>query len=477
LLALQFAIAQLLTGVQFGDAPRNMHWGVLTFEQPSFLSGAVDTSERIKGFRPDPESLGPLRLWDNTYGSLHPWWGPVAPLLFAVVWGATRSYTLLQLVVPLAGGATVLLTYALARDNLGERRALLAAAFLACFPLFREYSSVSYTETLSALWLTVAFLCYLRGWTLPTVFFGTLAALSKMDMLAMYSGVILACAAWDLLRGERRLPLRHHTLALLVPLLLASPWIWIHTLNSGQHGPTQGLSIAIFRILLPQLTEMLFYAPWYISLLTLGVIFAAAVLGLRARVLPSLSALLLWVWIGLGLLVTLVYAATPGAGNSPRVIIPALPALAVLFAAGMPLFAPRPRRLIAVYLIALFVAVNLVVINYETSRYGAQIRAAAPAFAALRQADEGFVLTPLYWETILYTRRHATWFEADPTFRDNMMHDEANFARYVKAHPIRYVLLPDSGPDAASPEVVAYLSSHAQLIDSGELTLYVLSQR
>ncbi|MEI7772974.1 MAG: glycosyltransferase family 39 protein, partial [Chloroflexales bacterium] len=237
LLAAQFALAQLLTGVQFGDAPRNMHWGLLTFEHPAFLIGDVDTFERIKGFPPDPESLGPNRLWGYPYGSFHPWWGPVTPLIFAAVWGATRSYTLLQLVVPLAGGATVLLTYAIARDLLDRRRALIAAAFLSCYPIFREYSSVSYTETLSALWLTAAFLCYMRGRTALTVLFGALAALSKMDMLALYGGVIAACAAWDVLRRERRHPLAHHSAALIIPLLIAAPWVWFHTLDAGQRGP------------------------------------------------------------------------------------------------------------------------------------------------------------------------------------------------------------------------------------------------
>ncbi len=477
LLAAQFAIAQLLTGVQFGDAPRNLHWGLLTFEQPGFLTGDTDTSERIKGFPPEPESLGPNRLWNNTYGSLHPWWGPVVPLIFAAVWGATRSYTLLQLVVPVAGGATVILTYMIARDLLDQRRALIAAAFLSCFPIFREYSAVSYTETLSALWITAALLGYLRGRTATTVLFGTLAALSKMDMLVMYGGVIAACAAWDGLRRERRYPLAHHIAALTIPLLLAAPWIWFHTLNGGNRPPTAPLSAEIFRFLLPQLIELTFYAPMYISLLTLAAIGAAVAAGLRARTLPALPALLLGTWIGLGFLITMVYAATPGAGNSPRIIIPALPALAILFGAGMPLLPPRLGRVIGLYLVALFIAVNLVVISYESTRYGAQIRAAEPAFVALRTSERGFVLTPLYWETILYTNQKGTWFEADRTFQRNIMHNAANFAHYVESNPIRYVLLPNTGDDAAAPEVIAYLTSHARVIDSGELTLYVFNAR
>ncbi|MCX7792552.1 MAG: glycosyl transferase, partial [Chloroflexaceae bacterium] len=79
LLAGHFVVVQLLTGAQFLDAPRNMHWGLLTWEQPGFLLGLPDTYERIKGFPPDPPHLGPMGLWRNSYGSLHPWWGPLTP--------------------------------------------------------------------------------------------------------------------------------------------------------------------------------------------------------------------------------------------------------------------------------------------------------------------------------------------------------------------------------------------------------------
>ena len=475
LLAAQFAIAQLLTGVQFGDAPRNMHWGLLSFERPAYLIGEADTSERIKGFPPNPESLGPNGLWRGGYGGLHPWWGPVVPLIFASVWGVTRSYTLLQLVVPVAGGATVILTYMIARDLLDQRRALLAAAFLSCFPLFREYSSVSYTETISALWITAALLCYLRGRTAFTIFFGTLACLSKMDMLAMYSGIIVTCALWDVLRHEGRRPLAQHIAVLVFPLLIAAPWIWYHTLAAGHSAATQGISADLFRFLLPQMIELTFYAPWHIALLTLVGIGAAVVAGIRGRAMPAMPTMLLGAWIGLGILITLVYAATPRAGNSPRVIIPALPALAVLFAAGLFRLPPRVRHVLSVYLIALFTVVNIIVIGYESVRFGVPIRAAEPAFAALRETERGFVLTPLYWETLLYTRQPATWFEGDPDFEHNIMHNMTNFKVYIESNPIRYVLIPRTG-DITSPEVRAYLARHARAIDSGEMTLYVITK-
>lgn len=481
LLAGHFVIVQGLTGVQFGDAPRNLHWGLLTWEQPGFLRGAVDSYERIKGFPPDPAELGPQRLWANGYGSLHPWWGPLTPGLFALVWGLTRSYLLLQLVIPLAAGATVLLTYGLGRLLLGPRAALVAASFLSLYPLFREYGTVAYNEALGTLVLSGALFAYLRGRTVPAVTFGTLAALTKMDLLALYAGAVIAGLLYDRFAGCRALSWRHHLLCLAGPLVLAAPWIWSHYLGAGARGPTRGFSGELFGIILPMLIELTFYIPWYGALLTLSVIGAVVVYGLRVGAVPRFSAVVLGAWLGLGLLVVLVYCATPGAGNSPRIFMPALPPLALLFAAGFVRLSLAWRRRIGFYLVALLLIVNAAVLWYQETAYAAPLRAAAPAFAELRRREPGFVLTPLYWETILYTRQPATWFEADDRFRDNIMGDATQFARYIAANPIHYVLLPNArrgpGPtDPADPGVRAYLDAHAERLDAGAWTLWALAK-
>jgi hypothetical protein len=475
LLAGQFALLQLLSGVQYGDAARNLHWGLLTFEQPAFLIGAPDTAERIKGFPPDPVTLAPRAQWDQPYSGLHGWWGPLPPLLFATVWGLTRSYLLLQLVVPLAAAGVVLLTYRLTRSLAGPRAAMLAAAFLACYPLFRDYATVAYTEPISALALTAALAAYLGGRTALCVLFGAAAALCKMDMLAFYTGVVGLGGAYSLVRRERSLPVAHYVAALLGPLLLAAPWVWLHYLRGGAGGPTEPLSTGLFAIIFPQLVELTFYIPWYGALITLVAIGAAVLAGLRARALPPLATVVLGSWLGLGLLVTLVYCATPGAGNSPRIFLPALPALAVLFGSGFPQLPSAWRRRIGFYLVALFVLINSVAIGYQVVSFALPLRQATAAFAGLRTQERGFVLTPLYWETALYTRQPVTWFEADPQFERNIMHDAANFARYIQTHPIRYVLLAKSG-DKASPTVRAYLAAHARAIDAGTYTLYVLQK-
>jgi len=307
LLVGHFALVQLLAGAQFGDAPRNLHWGLLTWEQPGFLLGQPDRYERIKGFEPDPPGLAQRGLWADPQSGLHPWWGPVTPLLFAGIWGLFRSYTLLQLVIPAAAGAAVLLVYAAGRRMLGGGPALIAAAFLSGYPLFREYGTSAYNEALGALILTAALFAYLGGRTTAAVLCGTLAGLTKMDLFALYLGTVGVTLLFDRFAGQRELPWRHHLFALLGPLLLAAPWVWLHYLDGGERGPTAPLSPDLFTIIFPMMLELTFYIPWYGALLVLGAIAAAVVAGLPARTLPPLVAVALATWLGLTLLVTLVY--------------------------------------------------------------------------------------------------------------------------------------------------------------------------
>jgi hypothetical protein len=482
LLACQFVLAQVVTQPLFGDAPRNLHWGLLTAENPAFLLGAPDAYERNKGFAPDPPTLAARDLWRSPPSSLHRWWGPLAPLLFGMVWALTRSYVLLQLVIPLAGAGTVLLTYALARAMLGRKQALLAAAFLACFPLFREYSSTSYTEALSALVLTGALAAYWRGRPLLTMLGGALCGLTKLDLLLLYFGTVGVCALYVALRQRRAAhaepgqdrrfrQLRYQALAIAGPALLVAPWMWTHYLAGGAGGPTRGLSGSLFVLIFPQMVELLFYIPWYGAIITIAAIVAAVAAGLRSQQLAGTAALLMCTWLGLGLLVMLVYAATPGAGNSPRVILPALPALAILFAGGFGALSAVWRRRIGFYLVVLFALINVVTLVYD-ARAG-QLSAYAPVWNELRARPRGFVLTEAYWETILFTRQPATWFEFDETFQHNIMENSANFARYVQQNPIRYVILP-AASGLASDDVRAFLDRHAKRADFGAFALYTL---
>ncbi len=475
ILAAQYALVQLATGAMYGDAPRNLHWGLLTAEQPRFLIGQPDPYQRVLGFAPPAPEFAPRGLYNTPAGALHPWWGPVAPLLFAAVWISTHSYILLRLVVPVVAGAAVLLVFRMADRLYGRRQAWLAAAFFACFPLYRDYASTAYIEAFSTAVLAAALYAYWQGRTGLAVPGGALAMYTKMDLVVLYTGVVGISAFYALLRHDARLPRRHHLIALIAPVLLAAPWIMTHYLPGRTQWPGQGESITWSRFLLvaPQMLDLLFYTSKLGALLALAAIGAGVGLALRARATGAALKLFLGSWLGLAVLVTLVYAATPGSGNSPRIFLPGLPPLALLFADGFFRLHRVWQRRIGFFLMMLFAIVNLVVIGYYAV-HAARVRAYAPVWATLREQPRGFVLAEPYWETILYARQPTTWFESDPVFERNIMRNVDHFAAYVAAHPIRYVVLPATGDELAAAEVYAYLNQRADQQRAGAYIIYTL---
>lgn len=304
---------------------------------------------------------------------------------------------------------------------------------------------------------------------------GAVAMYTKMDLVVLYLGIVSASGLYALLRRDSRMSPRHHLIALLAPLLLAAPWIITHYVPSSTPWPGQGESISWSRFLLvaPQILDLLFYTNKLGAVLALAAIGAGVGLALRAHDTNAALKLFLGSWLGLALLVTLVYAATPGSGNSPRIFLPGLPPLALLFADGFFRLHLIWRRRIGFFLMMLFAIVNLVVIGYYAV-HAARIRAYAPVWAALREQPRGFVLAEPYWETILYARQPTTWFESDPIFERNIMHNVDHFAAYVAAHPIRYVVLPAVGNELAAAEVYGYLNQHAEQQRAGAYIIYTL---
>lgn len=440
-LAVQYAAFQLATGVQYWDGPRNLHWGLLVLDEPRFLLDAEDPLNRVNGFPPEDARLAPRGLASDSSSPLHPWWGPLYPLIFGGVWWLTGSYALLQLVVPAAACATVLLTYAFGARYLGRDAGLLGAALLALFPVFREHAVLAFGEPISALLLLGALLAFVARRTWPAALLGALAMYGKIDLIALYLGT--AGLTWLLSRGDGRLPARHVAISLGVPLISLLPWV---VLVYGVIGrPTTvggGPSWSIFVTLGPQMLEQLFMLPWALTLGVLAGLAAAVGAGLlQLRRSQPVVCRLLGVWLALGLVVVLTYAAMPGASNNPRVFIPALPACCLLAAAGLMRLGRRARVYAAGALLVLFVLLNASGMLFQVLQ--ARLYAeAAPAWEVLRREPRGVVLTDMYWHAALFTRQPVTWFEHDPAFERAIMHDAANFRRYLAVAPIRYVVLP-----------------------------------
>jgi hypothetical protein len=449
LVASQYAFLQLLTGAEYFDAPRNLQWGTFLFEQPRYLFDAENVYDRVNGFPPTPRSLAPAGLANGRSGPLHPWWGPTYLGLFALVWGLTGSFTALQLVVPLAAGATVLLTYLFGVRFLDQRTGLIGALVLAFFPNFREMSTIAMVEPLSALLLLGAAWALLarRAWI--AALYGTLAALGKVDMIAIYLGLaagvmLLTCWQEHVERRLTRATLWAAAIVLFVPLLVIGPWLFVIYGVVGRPATVEGgPNLATFQAVLPLMSDQVFTLGRPLTLLGLVVLFGLVIRGIAhaRRAYPGMLVWVLAFWVGLGVLVLLGYAALPGSSNNPRVFIPTLPAFALLVALGLRAIGPRMRLASAALLLMLFLLGNTAGVLYQLVE-GRRAQALQPVWKVLRAAPAGAVLSEHYWGVALYTRQVATWFEHDPVFQEQILFHPDRLRAYLAQAPIRYIVLP-----------------------------------
>jgi hypothetical protein len=460
-LAVQYIVLQLATGVEYMDAPRNLHWGLYFTEQPRFLIDTEDVNDRVRGFPPTPASLAPNGLAIGHSAPLHPWWGPLYLVLFGGVWKLTGSYTALRLVVPIAAGATVLLTYMFGARYFNTRVGLLAAVFLALFPIYRENGPISFVEPLSALLILCALWAFLAQRTALTVLLGTLTVLGKIDMIVLYFGTITLAALAGAHNSGQRPWLRHVAVCLTGPLVVLLPWLYvIYILNARPTTVAGGPQLAVFLTLAPLMFDQLFTVRPLIAVSLLGLLGAAAgwAVWLHKGARPAVYQVLVS-WLVLGCVVVLVYSAMPGASNNPRVVIPALPAFCLLVADGFDKMRARFSRFIISYALILFVLIDIVGVWYQVL----QARAAdhyMPVWAALRDQPRGFVLTNDFWNAALYSRQPVTWFDMDTAFQHNMLQNVDHFRSYIAVTPIRYIVLPQEqdAPPAymLSPAAQAY---------------------
>lgn len=263
---------------------------------------------------------------------------------------------------------------------------------------------------------------------------GALAMYSKIDLAFLYPGV--AGLTWLLqLRSERPLPARHVLLAIGIPVLALAPWVLLIYGIIGR--PTTvggGAQPDIFLTLVPQMLEQMFTLPLTLAMVMLLFLLAPAVLAV-VRSGAGMAMTMLGVWMALSLVVLLVYSALPGASNNPRVFIPALPALCILTAAGGMRLGHRLRLVMLTVIFTVFVIVNVVGVVYQVLQ--ARVTSAAmPVWSVLRDAPPGVILTESVLAAALYARQPATWFEHDPVFQRNIMHNATHFRRYLAGAPI-----------------------------------------
>ncbi len=343
------------------------------------LLGLHADETALAAYRLNPQvACGPqaANLYDNRAVLYH------NPNQEAAPWSATlQMLHLLRLESTLLQAVTIVVTYAIARAALPERRRVqvLAAVVVALNPQFLLVASGVNNDNLVTPLAAVALYLLLRSWraglslhrTLLLAFVAGLAGLSKLSgwfLLPLAAGVFLL--AWW--RGPQRRPstLIAHLLLLGGPAIaLGAPWFWRNwqlygdptalqpmlTLVGAQVAPLNPGVELMFKSFWGQLPCSFYPPPFYILY---AVLVAAAVAGWAWgwRRLSSQQRWTLAILAGWFVLVVAGWlrwnAMTPATGG--RLLFPALPALAVLLAVGLDSLG-RPRLVVplAVGLLAL----------------------------------------------------------------------------------------------------------------------------
>lgn len=298
------------------------------------------------GFHGSPVEVG--KEFADEYYSHYPKIGlGVWPPLFYLVqsawtlsFGASRTALLLLMCI-LAGGLGLVVFRAL-REEYGALPAATAAVVLLSLPLVRGQYSMIMAETLSALLMFWAMLCFGnfldREKRSDALWFGICAALA---ILTKGTGLALVLAAPLALCFTRKFHLLRRPaflLAVLIVVIVAGPWTWA-TRNLGKGGWLQPEPSWSFTR-----EALLYYAGKFG--VALGFLYAfAGALGVVIKVRASAPHRGRWAAAGALVLSVLVFQSIAPVGLEARHLIPALPAALMFSVAGLAWMVRRAMRL------------------------------------------------------------------------------------------------------------------------------------
>lgn len=329
---------------EFGGHPDEAAHVVTGLFVRDAILAAVDYS--VGGFHGSPVEIG--KEFAGEYYTHYPKIGlGVWPPFFYLVqsawtlpFGVSRT-TLLLLMCVLAGSLGLVIYRAL-REEYGALSAAAGVVVLLSLPLVRSQYGMIMAETLSALLMFGAMLCFgnfldreKRG---DALWFGVLAALA---ILTKGTGLALALAVPLALCFTRKFHLlRRPALwsAVLIVVVVAGPWTWV-TRNLGRGGWLQPEPSWSFT------REALLYYGGKFGL-ALGPLYAFAfAVGVWVRMRAGSPHRGRWAAAGALILSVVVFQSIAPVGLEARHLIPALPAALMFSVAGFAWMVRRALRI------------------------------------------------------------------------------------------------------------------------------------
>ncbi len=356
--------------------------------------------------------LEPFGITDREVFTAPPLFHLIAAAVYRIfsAFSVPAAETAIKFISPLFGSLTLPFIFLLGRKLYSPRIGFLATLFVAFLPLHINSSSISFVESLSGLLAVIAvYLLFCKRILLSAVFVG-LSLVSKQNMFVMlplFFGKLL----FDF-RGNLKSFISKSVISGIIIFLIGLPWfirnylltgnpVWpfLYRFLGGRIVPhVPGLSPGVllsfshvttfyletFGVPLGNLAALAFVNLPFINILLFG--WLAITFLFILPVIPGFFSmkkhrLFLYGWMALFLLVDVLYIMNTGWAQA-RIFLPALPALAFVWAFGLDSVISKARKLrllpiIAVILVGCAMAFSTVEVSkavigaHEWSKYQA----------------------------------------------------------------------------------------------------------
>lgn len=294
-----------------------------------------------------------------------PFWSPpLFHLASAFIYQISGNYadTLVKFISPVFAALTLIFTFLAVRRLFGAKIGFYTLLFLAFIPLFMDYSVFSYVESMLAFFVVLSVYFAIRNNVILASLAAGLGILTKYN--ALFIIPLLMYIAYRNRKNTYAL-VKNIMIIAVLPLLIASPWLmrnWLILGNpvwpflnfifngvpdssfAGFHlerlvdiGLARATYLALFGVPNGDLNALFFFDIPYMWLLIaiwlIGTLIFILPLAYIAKIKKIKNNGLLSLWITSYILLFLLYVPNVGFGVA-RIVMPALPALAVIWAHG-----------------------------------------------------------------------------------------------------------------------------------------------
>lgn len=294
-----------------------------------------------------------------------PFWSPplfhlVSAFIYQI--SGNAADTLVKFISPVFAVLTLIFTFLIVKRLFDEKIGFYTLLFLAFIPLFMDYSVFSYVESMLTFFVVLSVYFAIRNNLILASLAAGLGILTKYN--ALFIIPLLMYIAYRNRKNNYAL-IKNIVIIVVLPLLIASPWFmrnWLMLGNpvwpflnfifngipdssfAGFHlerladiDLVRATYLALFGVPNGDLNALLFFDMPYMWLLIaiwlIGTLAFILPLAYIARIKKIKNNGLLSLWIILYILLFLLYVPNVGFGVA-RIVMPALPALAIIWAHG-----------------------------------------------------------------------------------------------------------------------------------------------